>query len=262
LLKNLRFSLFLHFFILLKTNYIPFCLNREPLVLFEYVTILTAITVAAVLFSLFFKLNDAKMRYFLVISAGIIFGISIFHFVPELYRHFTIMGLVCVILGFSIPYIISHVSDNLSKHHENFSFIDSITFISFSIDAIIDGLILGSAIKENSQYLLIGLILHRIPMTFSLVSILRTHTKSASIMYLLCFTFIALTPLSALIGNYYISAFTLNTTQYFTYLTSGIFIYISVYHILYEHQLYTKPNLKYLALGIFIALFTSIFHLG
>ena len=156
----------LHFFILLKINYIQFFLSKRLKVLLLNVLILTVITIAAVLFSLFFKLNDTKMRYFLVISAGIIFGISVFHFIPELYHHFSWVGFLCVIAGFIIPYTISHVSENLSKHHENFSFIDSITFFSFSIDAIIDGLILGSSVKSSNQLLLIGLILHRIPMTF------------------------------------------------------------------------------------------------
>ena len=229
----------------------------KTILLYSIFTVIASLIGVAIPY--FLKINKSLVKLLMGLSSGIILGICIFHLIPETYESIGNLSVSMILIGFFIPIMLERFSkkDDFKSHtHGNLPLFNTITLIAFSIHSFIDGLLL---INEHTSpeigfTVFIGIISHKIPVSFSLMTILKTHISDRKkiIAYISCFIF--MTPIGAIIGMLFITEMTTAIAFQLTSVTSGVFLYISLIHLYYDHKLYKHLNSNLIfALGVFIS---------
>lgn len=186
------------------------------------------------------KLDAARIRLPLVFAGSYLFSITIIHILPELFHTSEdpqYIGLL-VLGGFMFQYILEfvtagvehgHVHHHSDKHQHSTS---SIYFlmIGLSVHALLEGTLVAhpSAIHEqhDSSALLIGIVLHKMPAAFALMSLLTCEFATRPKPILLLIIFSLMSPLGLWIGD-----FLLHTSESLIVIlfaiVSGSFLHIS-----------------------------------
>ena len=213
----------------------------------------------------YFKWETRFIQIFLSISAGIIFGIAILHLIPEVYFRIGLQSLIFVQFGFTIPLLIDYFFKSKSKdtHSDSHSVINIITISGFLIHSLIDGFVLNvQQLSDTVGHLtLLGIILHKVPVSFSLFTLLKTHLHKKSLLLIVFILFVLFTPIGAIIGSYTINSSYVYLVSAIGAFTSGLFIYIAFLHLFIDHELYkTKQLILMTCLGLVISLLLLSTH--
>jgi zinc and cadmium transporter len=152
------------------------------------------------------KPKPAFLKIFLIFSGGYLFAITFLHILPDLFALHTdarLAGLY-ILIGFFLQILLEFFSKGVEHGHAyetqlegNQRSISPLTLmIAFFLHAFLDGVILSSPSSMHGHHhghgadgLLIGILLHKIPESFVLASILRKliSRKRTVIAYLLIF---------------------------------------------------------------------------
>ena len=219
------------------------------------------------LLALNFRLNQKVFRLVLAFSAAYLFSTTIMHLLPEAYAgyHFKWVGLF-IVLGFSVQLLIENFSTGLEhghSHHHSVACKDHFPYgviAGLFIHSFLEGLPVyhsdSSEIAHGHQHtnlqLILGLIIHNVPISFLFVALLKDHhVKTTSIMFnLLLFSLMAPAGYLFSILLHSINASGLMAYQYVAdAVVIGIFLHIST-AILFE----TGDEHKYSPLKIFAML--------
>lgn len=210
----------------------------------EYQLTVVGVTVVGGLASFLFRQNISWIKHYLAINTGILVGITLFHFIPDLNLSGSLFQWALLIAGCAIPILISRIGSMSSHHH---GLINTITLISFSLHSFFDGFITSTAShSHHDDLILLNVTLHRLPVAFSLFSIFSTHSHTPRQSWLLFAVFTMMTPIGGWVGHETFNWMTVGPEAILA-LTTGMFLYISVYHLLIEHGLF-KPEYRSITL--------------
>ncbi|NJN42288.1 MAG: ZIP family metal transporter [Flammeovirgaceae bacterium] len=212
--------------------------------MYSSILILFTVAFSAGLFALYLpKTSTGLYKLALVFAGSYLFSITIVHILPELFFQDINPGVLGVFTlgGFFLQQGLDFLSKgvehghihvhNTSHHHESNSALWVV--IALSVHSLLEGGMLARSTavvhQHNSNTLLWGIIIHKAPEAFALMSVLVCFLarKSVAVLYLIIFALAS--PVGLLLSDYLLST-ELMSPRSFTYLlavVSGNFLHIS-----------------------------------
>lgn len=182
-------------------------------------------------------LNKVNFKFILSFSGAFLFSSTLLHLLPEAFELGTkpVLTGAMVLVGFYFQIFIElftegveHGHIHIHKPHQ----LKSISLIAaLCIHAFIEGMIIihhheTGEHEHNNNSLILGLIIHKIPETIALVSVLISNQISRKSSLIILLFFSAVSPIGALLSNIFIA----NSSHFYGYimaLVAGNFLYIS-----------------------------------
>jgi zinc transporter ZupT len=206
------------------------------------------------------KLNISKFKLLLSFSGAYLFSITVIHILPEIFHESTNLRLsgIYVLAGFFLQMILEYFSsgvehghmhtshDHGHHHHHAHSHLPYSMFISLCIHSFLEGTLLmhpfHNHAHEGAQTLLIGLVLHKIPESFALISILIYGLKNRFIAIALLIVYSLCSPVGLFASDFLFHEFNFDESifQFLFAIVAGNFLYIST-TIFFE----TSPDHKF-----------------
>lgn len=198
-----------------------------------------------------FRINNRNLKLVLAFSGAYLFALSVLHLIPEIYVGGTKDIGLFILIGFFLQILLEFFSEGIEHGHVHIHKHGEHAFpfammIGLSIHSFLEGMPLAESFRHDHAghdhthhdvggSLLIGIILHNIPIAIALMTMLiDSHVKrSTAIILLVIFALTA--PAGALTSNL-ISGATDFVTVYFDRIMAvviGIFLHIST-TILFE----------------------------
>lgn len=212
--------------------------------------------------------NQKIYKTILTFSGAFLFGLTVLHFIPELFReNYNPLFGAFILLGFSFQIILEFLTQGLDHghYHPDHGHKHQLSISAFA-GLFIHELFEASPLAEHdghshgafNNYLLWGLVLHKIPVAIFLGTLLNSYFKQKFKAYAVLFIFSSMAPIGLLLAEEI--QFLHQYHEYFMALVIGIFLYIST-TILYEtNQTHSFNTRKFISIlvGFFIAVLTSL----
>jgi len=209
------------------------------------------------------NLSTKRFKTVLSFSGAYLFSITVIHILPELFHEVKDIRLtgIYVLIGFFLQMVLEYFSSGIEHghihvHEEDRSIMPYSILISMCLHSFLEGTLLThpshSHGHEEVEPLLYGLVLHKIPESFALMSVLvyRLEKKYMAMIFLLIFS--AASPLGMVLSNLFLKSdiLTGDWINFLFALVAGNFLYIST-TIFFE----TSPNHKFKARKLLITMF-------
>jgi len=179
--------------------------------------LLTALTLIAGLAPLFIRKNNSTMFHLaLVFSGAYLLGITIVHLMPELFSgdlgHQEVA--LWVIIGYFMQLLLNFFTSGVEHGHLHMADDDhqhgSLTMVTLlaamSVHALLEGILLSHVslvdTYQRSGGLLTGIILHKMPAAFALMSLIRCNYQGWRWPVYLMILFSIMTPAGIFFGEY------------------------------------------------------------
>lgn len=210
---------------------------------------------------IFQKDNTRRLKLILSFSGAYLFGISVLHLIPDVYRNGSAHIGLYVLAGFIFQIVLEQFSEGIEHGHihkaahEHYIFPYGI-MISLCLHAFLEGMPL---VEKQQNELLFGIALHHIPASFALGSVLiqnRIHRKWIIFLIVL---FSMMSPSGYLLSTALSNGLIGNLSAYFDRIMAvviGIFLHIST-TILFESSVdhhFNRKKLIAVLLGTAIAI--------
>jgi zinc and cadmium transporter len=212
------------------------------------------------------KLNTGSYKLLLVFAGSYLFSITIIHIFPELYSQSVSPRWIgiCVLIGFFIQQALEFLSSGVEhghihvheKSHAHKESSAILVLIALCVHAFLEGGLLAHPRTidhhHDSNTLLWGIILHKAPEAFALMSVLLCEVESRSRAVFFLFIFALASPLGLFLSDYLLVNQWM-TAQAFTILfaiVSGNFLHIST-TIVFESSADHKFNFKKMSVAVF-----------
>jgi len=231
-----------------------------------YISLFLSALLGGLAVFLFKTKNANSIKLLLAFSGAYLFAICVLHLIPDTYSQSNASIGIYILIGFFLQILLEFFSGGIEHghihiHKESKLVFPSTLLVSLCIHAIVEGMPLGNTINHQhiNNPLLLGIILHKIPIAFVLMSmLLQLNIKNqTALMFLILFAL--MTPLgvltSEMIGD---------LEQYFDKIMAiviGIFLHIST-TILFETSKDHRFNLyKFITIiiGAGLAILSGIF---
>ena len=224
-----------------------------------------------------------SFRLLLVFAGAYLFGITVVHILPELYRgngEVELIGLF-VLCGFFLQQILEHCTSGVEhghihthEHahdhhhaHSHHQISALVLLMALCVHAFLEGAMLAQPTTPGFQYdvnaVLLGIALHRAPAAFALMTVLsfQLHSRNRAIPYLIVFSVAA--PIGLLISTYLVETEILSQSGLILLyaLVSGNFLHISttiVFESSPEHH-FNARKLTVAILGALVAVAVEYF---
>jgi zinc transporter ZupT len=172
------------------------------------------------------NLNRGKLiKVLLSLSGGFLLAIAFIHFIPEIYAHGAEGVGYFILLGFLIQLFLEYFSGGIEHGHIHakdtkgtipWSLFIALSFHSFFEGIPLEAQFLGETAEhaiehighhhhaegEGVQGLLMGIILHKIPVAIALMTLLLASGFKMGKAWLVLFAFALMAPLGMLVGHY------------------------------------------------------------
>lgn len=208
------------------------------------------------------KNNDQIIKLMLAFSGGFLLSLAFIHFIPELYQHSSLKIGVYILIGFLVQLLLEFFSGGIEHGHVHVAHGAKLPYalvIALSIHAFLEGIPLGTQLAgaeiattqnhEGGQGLLMGILLHRIPVAIALTTVLLASKISRQKVWITLGVFALTTPVGLLLGWNSVGVIDINFDIVLAVVV-GMFLHIST-TIIFE----TSENHKF----NFLKLFTIIF---
>ncbi len=211
--------------------------------------------------------NKTWLNLLLAFSGAYLFAICALHLLPEIYMANAKTSGIFLLIGFFVQIILELLSEGIEhghihKHNQTEKLFPIAMMIGLSIHAFLEGMpIIDFTTSSISQPLLIGIIIHNIPISIALMTVLLSAniSKYKAMFWLALFAFMS--PLGSVFSYILNVNFVVSLGQYYTAIMAlviGIFLHIST-TILFESSDNHKFNImKFVVIiaGAFIAYLT------
>lgn len=154
--------------------------------------------------------------HILTLGGSYLFGLTLIHILPELFEHNTSNTKVgfWLLIGFSFQLLLDMLGGSIAHGHVPGHSISekkattkqrsSFTLLTcLFLHALLEGALFQ---KEGHTFVLIGMLLHKMPIAFTLASVLLNRKYTRPMLLLMLAIFAAATPLSFLLQDYFIHA--------------------------------------------------------
>ncbi len=192
------------------------------------------------------------LKLILSFSGAFLFALTVLHLMPEVYKNNSASIGVWIMIGFFLQIIMEFFSEGIEHghmhiHHDHKGVFPTTMMLSLCLHSLLEGMPLAGKLASgsNDRSLLIGIILHHLPVAFALVSMLVASgiTKTKVITYLILFAIMA--PLGAFSSNFIGGNMLSDYSAWFDKMMAiviGIFLHIST-TILFESSSNHRFNL-------------------
>ncbi len=196
--------------------------------------------------------NKFFLKLILSFSGAYLIGITVLHLIPAVYQTDTTRVGYFILIGFFIQIILEYFSEGIEHghihvhHHPAPAFPFSV-IIGLSLHSFLEGMPLADRHHDHDHgdQLLVGIVLHHLPVAFALVSmLLQSGVKKSTAIFMLII-FAAMAPLGAATSNFLSGAVIANISEYYDKIMAvviGIFLHIST-TILFESSENHRFNL-------------------
>lgn len=214
--------------------------------------LITSVLVGGGLVVILQNTNKKKIiKLLLALSGGFLISIAFIHFIPEIYHfHGDKIGYY-ILLGFLIQLVLEYFSGGIEHGHIHVKKISTAMpwglFLSLSVHAFIEGIPLESQFHDNASLfdleqtdhighnhgdspsykgLLLGIILHKIPVSIALMTLLISSGFKQSKAWLILLAFSLMAPLGLLFGHFGADKLLINL-ELLMAVVIGMFLHIS-----------------------------------
>lgn len=249
----------------------------------KYSVLLFAPLISGLFIFLIPKGKQTNYKLLLVFAGSYLFAITVSHILPELYREYDDVKLIglWVLMGFFLQQVLEYFSAGIEhghihtthehdhhhhghghEHVQEQKLSAFVLLVALCIHAFLEGAMLAQP-KSGSLYdvnsVLLGIVLHRIPAAFALMTVLTFQLGSAkkAVPYLLIFS--AAAPIGLLASNVLTANEIINKTGliYLYALVSGNFLHIST-TIVFE----SSPEHRFNARKLIVAIIGALVAIG
>ena len=193
--------------------------------------------------SVFFvpNIQNRNFRNVLSFSGAYLFSITVIHILPELFKEAeqpAIAGMF-VLAGFYFQILLNFLTTgvehgHIHHHHHAKDYSGAILlFVSLWLHSLLEGSLLvhphANHEEGDIRNLLFGLLLHKVPESIALISVLLFQIKNKPIVFVLLLIYAASSPIGLLVSDF-ISSGDFYSSSMFTYLfavVAGNFLHIS-----------------------------------
>ena len=194
--------------------------------------------------------NEKFIKLLLSFSGAFLFSISILNLIPEIYSSKSSVNIgIFILIGFIFQVLLDfltkgiehgHSNDHIHEHH-----VFPITImIGLCIHSFLEGMpIVDSFNKEIQHTLLVGIIIHNIPISILLMSLFLSTGMKKTTAFLFLILFALVTPAGSFTSNLINTNINGNISEYFNWIMGivvGVFLHVST-SILFE----TSENHQY-----------------
>lgn len=172
------------------------------------------------------NLNKGKLiKVLLSLSGGFLLAIAFIHFIPEIYAHGSEGVGYYILLGFLVQLFLEYFSGGIEHGHIHakdtkgavpWSLFIALSFHSFFEGMPLEAQFIGESVGElvehvghhhhsssqGVQGLLLGIILHKIPVAIALMTLLLASGFKTSKAWMVLVVFALMAPLGMLVGHY------------------------------------------------------------
>lgn len=215
--------------------------------------------------------NAKHLTYFVSFGAGTILATSFLHMLPESMnlldpvQHASVPKIVFI--GFLVLYVIErfimiHICE---EEHCDVHAFGIVSFIGLSLHSIIAGVTLGAGIEASYSLgliMLFALIIHKIPESFTLTTIMMHSNYRRDNIIKLLILYAAMVPAGILIGTVAFDSTDSGLLGYAIAFSAGMFLHVAVSDLMPEvHRVREKRNLVLASffVGIIIVYLATVF---
>lgn len=204
--------------------------------------------------------------HLLSFSGAYLLGICFLHLLPDLFQDSKPSVGLFILLGFFLQLILDYFSGGIEHGHTHVNYkkvgqFPFLIFLSLALHAFLEAFPIKEGVGSSSTTAyLIGLLFHKAPISFVLVSLLVAYQLKPSLILLgiVAFSFVA--PLGVFVGGYI--PYPEEVFQKLFALSIGIILHLSTTILLEnneEHSIQWKKLIP-LLLGVFMALLSLLIH--
>ena len=201
----------------------------------------------------FFKLEDQKrLKLLLAFSGAFLMGISFIKLIPEVFSGPSRFAGIFVLLGFSIQLILELITEGAEhghrhKHTEGERVAPFLLLTGLCIHAFLEGMPIVNSVDESiRRSLVIGIVLHNIPISITLVSLFVHYCCTGKRAFFYLSVFALMTPFGSIVSSMLPYTVSSEMNQFYKYVLAvviGIFLHVST-SILFETEENHKYNLQ------------------
>jgi len=230
-----------------------------------YILLISSVVIGSVIAELISSRKAVPVKFLLTFSGAYLLAIGVFHLLPEIYEDHNHNIGVWIMGGFFIQLVLEVFSRGIEHghgHSEHFSQgqLPVAILISLFVHAFLERLPIGAHPGHlSSKALMWGIVIHKLPVSIILYSMLRQLTSNRGLIILMMALFALIAPLGVWIAEWL--NFVSDWYKELTALTLGVFLHIST-TILFESTHSHKFNfMKFstILLAVVIAWF-SVAH--
>ncbi len=192
--------------------------------------------------------SPGKLKLLLSFSGAYLLAITLLHIVPEVYESDKSLAGIFILLGFVLQLVLEFLSGGIEHGHFHFHSKNEKNFpitlmISLCIHAFLECLPLANMDNHHGLFsgssgysLVTGIILHNIPVSITLMSVLLQSGISKKSVFLSLFIFAAMGPIGILSGAVFKTTLLSLSPHFFELamgIVVGIFLHVST-TILFE----------------------------
>jgi len=215
------------------------------------VLILTVLVSGSLVF--LFKPDDQRIfKILLAFSGAFLIGITFLKLVPEVFSTVTKLTGLFVLLGFLLQLALELITEGAEHghkhaHHDSERVSPLLLLIGLCIHSFLEGMPIVQSFDMKIQHsLVIGIVVHNIPISLTLMSLFLHYGCSRIRAFSYLGIFALMTPLGSLFSNFLRDSITTSLNSYFNYILAvviGIFLHVST-SILFETEENHKYNLQ------------------
>ncbi len=239
--------------------------HLETLLIYLIIIMLTAWIGGAI--PLFFRWRSLVIHLFISFGAGILLGAAFLHMLPDAAEYIGSQLGLPALLGFLTLYVMEKFvmthpcpADHCEYHHVGMA-----AFVGLSLHSLITGISLGAGIMVPKLGLVVFLavLLHKLPASLSLSSILVKENYTTKSIALIILIFSLMIPAGAL-GIYFFAIHTTKTTLgYLVAFSAGTFLHVAADDLLPEvhsHFKHRKESLFTFFVGLVVIWSVTLFE--
>ena len=200
-----------------------------------------------------FKPDDQRiLKFLLAFSGAFLIGITFLKLIPEVFSKPTLYTGLFVLLGFLLQLSLELITEGAEHGHKHAHSDDEkvtpfLLLLGLCIHAFLEGMPIVPSFDMKIQHtLVIGIVVHNIPISLTLMSLYLHYgcSKIKAFLYLLIFAL--MTPLGSVFSNLLDASMANSINAYFNYILAvviGIFLHVST-SILFETEENHRYNLQ------------------
>ena len=200
-----------------------------------------------------FRADDQRvLKILLAFSGAFLIGITFLKLIPEVFSKPAAFTGLFVLLGFLLQLMLELITEGAEHGHrhahaEGEKASPFLLLIGLSIHSFLEGMPIVQGFDLKLQHtLVVGIVIHNIPISLTLMSLFLHYgcSKSRAFLYLLVFAL--MTPMGSAFSNMLDSSLLTSLDSYFTYVLAaviGIFLHVST-TILFETEENHRYNLQ------------------
>lgn len=213
----------------------------------------------------FRDVNQKILHLLIALWAGTMFSVALVHILPEALEQ-TSLSIYGFIAGFLLIYLLEEIltphSHDHTHHdhthedpHEHYNHIVLVSWIAICIHTLFDGLGIRAGLAINTALwmsILWGVIIHQIPVSLSVASMLRKSALDKKTQIILTLVFAVAAPIGFIISDSMIHSISVMSVGLATAFAGGSLLYVSNVELLPMIHSQSSKKMKFITVTLFI----------